>query len=510
MKKDLLPDEALELLFETVDAILDKDVPPYDFVPLEEALGRILPYPVYSPVDQPPFPKAAMDGYAYNDGRSEFPPYPPQSRTFFQESPSREERPVISLTSKRKTDRTDKELLPEKEQGAFPFFRVVGTIKAGERFPRPLAPGEAVRIMTGAPIPQGVVGVQRVEWTRLEGDRVYFTRPETTFNRIEAGENSKAGDLLLTPRILHSQDIGILAAAGYYTIGVSKKPRLAVFSTGDEIKPPCCTVSPPKAINQVGFPMVAPTAMSVPPSEPSTPAVFPFSQGTEVPLIPAQTIVHLIQQARTKLAGRYIFDSNGYQLTAHALSAGAQAQFLGILPDEPKQIYAKIEETIQNYEILILSGGVSMGDYDYLPRIVQELGFTILFHGLAMRPGKPSLCAFREGRILFGLPGNPVSTFVNFEVLIRPLLYRLMGLQWEVPRFRGILTEDLHRKGTDRVEFLPVRFDYEQQQVVPLPYRGSSMITVFAQANGLIRMEIGISQLKKGETVYVRPVRPFY
>lgn len=433
MNDAIHPEEALNLLLDTIDRLPHTGQPSWEVLPLEEALGRILPYPVYSPIDQPPFPKAAMDGYAYAA-------------------------PEVSSQP--------------------PSFRVVGTVGAGERFPRPLAPGEAVRIMTGAPLPEGTVGVQRIEWTHLEGERVYFTRPETAPNRIEAGENGRAGELLLTPRILQSQDLGVLAAAGYRTVGVSKRPKVAIFSTGDEIKAPRFTV----------------------PQSDTMGAVF----------LPSKDLSDLIHEATEELAGRYIFDSNGYQLTTHALSAGAQAQFLGILPDKPELLTARIAETIQDYDVLILSGGVSMGDYDYLPRIVGELGFTILFHGLAMRPGKPTLCGIRGGKLLFGLPGNPLSTFVNFEILIRPVLYRLMGLSWKAPRVRGTLMEDLKRKGTDRVEFLPVWFDYEQHEVVPLPYHGSSMITVLAKANGLIRMDVGVSHLPKGAAVYVRPIRPFY
>ncbi|TCW60493.1 molybdopterin molybdotransferase MoeA [Treponema sp. J25] len=433
MNNALHPDEALNLLLDTIDRLTPTRQPSCEVLPLEETLGRVLPYPVYSPIDQPPFPKAAMDGYAHA-------------------APEESSRP--------------------------PSFRVVGTVGAGERFPRPLASGEAVRIMTGAPLPGGTVGVQRVEWTRLEGERVYFTRPETAPNRIEAGENGRTGELLLTPRILSSQDVGVLAAAGYRSVGVSKRPKVAIFSTGDEIKAPRFTV--------------------------------PQSDGMEEALLPSKAIGDLIQQATVELDGRYIYDSNGYQLTTHALSAGAQVQFLGILPDRPELLKARIAEALHDHDILILSGGVSMGDYDYLPRIVGDLGFTILFHGLAMRPGKPTLGAIRAGKLLFGLPGNPLSTFVNFEVLIRPVVYRLMGLHWEAPRVRGTLTEDLRRKGTDRVEFLPIWFDYEQQQVVPLPYHGSSMITVLAKANGLIRMDVGVSHLPKGAAVYVRPIRPFY
>jgi molybdopterin molybdotransferase len=313
--------------------------------------------------------------------------------------------------------------------------------------------------MTGAMIPPGTVAVQRVERTETlphspgGPELVRFTRAEEWDNVIRRGENQKEGDLLLTPRALRPQDIGILASSGYEHIVVAKRPRVAVVSTGDEL----------------------------------------VASGS---LLPPGAI----------------FDSNGPQLTAQALACGCDARFVGIVLDDENALALAFEEALADCEVLIVSGGVSMGDFDHVPRALARAGVEKLFHGLAMRPGKPVFFGTRHaGASAFGLAGNPVSTFVGFEVLVRPHLAARAGLDWH-PRFVGArLASTLERRETDRLEFLPARLESGTDglpAVRPLSYKGSSMLSALADADCLVSMEIGVGRLETGSVVNVRLVRP--
>ena len=403
-------EEALRLVLENVPG------PPLETVALDEALGRALPQAISAAIDQPPFDKSAMDGYAHA-------------------SP-----------------------LPAPEGP----WRVVGLSAAGSARPGPLGPGECLRIMTGAMLPSGATAVQRFEWTEAPdaptGALVRFTRAETRDNVIRRGENQKAGDLLLGPRVLAAQDIGILASSGYHEVLAARRTRVAVVSTGDELAAP-------------GSP----------------------------------------------LASGAIYDSNGPQLVACARAFGCDARFLGIVRDDEDELAAAFERALAGCDVLIVSGGVSVGDFDHVPRALARGGVETVFHGLAMKPGRPLLfgrkhgSATGAGAAVFGLPGNPVSTFVAFEVLVLPHLAARSGLAWE-PRYLGArLESEISHLETDRVEFLPARLGRGEDglpSVRPLEYRGSSMLSALAQADCLIEAGIGVERLLEGSVVHARLVRP--
>lgn len=407
MLKNLHPDKALEVILENAHSLRLKLGD--ETISLENALGRAASRKMISEIDHPPFAKSAMDGFAY--------------RTADQQT----------------------------------IYRVVESVQAGSFSDASLHDDEVVRIMTGAPIPEGAAGVQRVEWTTDAGkdeqgrSLVRFSLKEKINNIIEAGENLKKGELLLTPRMLQPQDIGILAAGGCARIDVAKQPRVCVVSTGNEI-----------------------------------------------------------MAAGQKLAKARIYDSNGPQLTAQARQAGADAHFLGIVPDERSALLAVLIKALAEYDILVLSGGVSMGDFDLVPSVLQELGVEPIFHNLAMRPGKPTFFGKTDTCAVFGLPGNPVSTFVNFEVLVKPFIHACMGIEYKPRMARARLARELARKGSDRVEFLPGILEADEfgLHASPLPYHGSSMITVLERADILFRMELGQSSIPEGAIVDVRLIRP--
>lgn len=146
-----------------------------------------------------------------------------------------------------------------------------------------------------------------------------------------------------------------------------------------------------------------------------------------------------------------------------------------------------------------------MGDYDYVPKILTELGVRLHFEEVAIKPGKPTIFGTRGQTLVFGLPGNPVSTFIVFEILVKPILCRIMGFDYTPSFIKGIMNKDFKRKQTERTAYIPVRFD-EENRVEPVEYHGSAHLTALSTANGLLKVPRGVPQVLKGSTVYVRQI----
>jgi molybdopterin molybdotransferase len=200
-----------------------------------------------------------------------------------------------------------------------------------------------------------------------------------------------------------------------------------------------------------------------------------------------------------------IRNSNSYQIMAQTLQMGLSYEYLGIVADSELSLIDHLSEAVKKYDVVIISGGVSVGDYDFVPKVLQNLGIETLFHGLKAKPGKHILFGRKENHYVIGLPGNPVSSFVQFYVLVKPLLQMLMG---QTPR-TGILympiAEDYNREKDDILAFIPVEIT-ENGNARPLEYHGSAHIQAYTKANGIMEMPIGISEYIKGDIVRVRPI----
>jgi len=311
-------------------------------------------------------------------------------------------------------------------------FAVVGTIAAGQPPGFELEPGKAVRIMTGAPVPSDAERVVPIEQTDRGTDHVRVedsAEPGAHIRRrgeiLEAGDPLLARGTLLTPGAL-----GLLATHGISDVPVVRPPKVAILTTGDEI---------------------------VPPEE--TPA-------------PGQ-----------------LRDSHTDFLVAAVRSTFAEAEALGIAPDDPAQLRQRIGEGF-SADVLLLSGGVSMGEFDLVEGVLAEAGCSVLFDAVAIQPGKPMVAAIREGTLIFGLPGNPASAMVCFWLFVRPALRRLMGIDdafWKgalpgrlVAPMPGARSRDL---------FLPaeIRFQAGEILVRPHPPRGSHDLVAYGRGTALVR-----------------------
>jgi molybdopterin molybdotransferase len=326
------------------------------------------------------------------------------------------------------------------------ILRVVDTVAAGASPSRAIRKGECARIMTGAMLPTGTGRVIRHEYVQEEDGRIRPLTSETGDNVIPRGASLRAGEPVLRPGVLGPHDVGALAASGIERIDVAVPPRTAILCTGPEVRP-----------------------------------------------------------AGTALGPGQIYDSNGPQLCAQlaAMHCPGRMQALGV-EDEPGPLTAAIREALSGCDVLLLAGGVSAGRFDYVPGCLEELGAEILFHGVAIKPGKPTLFARLGGQYIFGLPGNPVSTFVIFEVFVKPFLYRRMGIDWAPVSYAGTLAHTITKTQDERTEFLPVRV--RQGRVEAVAYHGSAHLNALAGADGLVRIDVGVRELSEGTQVDVRPL----
>jgi molybdopterin molybdotransferase len=322
-------------------------------------------------------------------------------------------------------------------------YRILETVAAGVAPERPVARGQCTRIMTGAMLPAGTARVIRKEFVEERSGGIRVTKPETGSNVVCRGSSIRAGAAVLAPKVLAAQDIGILAASGIAAVRVSVPPSTAVICTGPEIQP------------------------------------------AGRPLGPGQ-----------------IYDSNGPQLAAQLEAMRCPCRDLGTVVDEPAPLSAAIETGLASHDLVLLTGAVSEGDFDHVPLCLAGLGAEILFHGVAIKPGKPTLFARRAGRWVFGLPGNPVSAFVIFEMFVKPFLYRRMGIDWSPRTARGRLASTVRRRSIERTEFLPVTV--RDGVVTPVPFHGSAHLNALGGADGLIRVEKGVAEVPEGTEIDAR------
>ena len=336
-------EEALDRILATVDVLEPERVG------LLEAAGRVLAEAVAADRDIPPLTNSAMDGYAV-----------------------------------RGMDVAD------AQEGAPVRLRVVGEAAAGHVSPLQVAPGTAVRIMTGAPVPAGADTAVRFEDTRPDGEWVEVLKATSTGKNVrQAGEDVRAGQVVLEPgKVLRPQEIGMLAAVGRVEVAVVRRPRVAILATGDEVVPP----------DQVPGP-------------------------------------------------GQIRDANSYAVAAQVQQYGGVPLLLGVARDREELVRRGMREALaQRADLIITSGGVSVGDFDLVKQVLAAEG-EMHFWSLNMKPGRPLAFGVVSGVPLLGLPGNPVAATISTDLFARPALLKMQGFtDWSRPTVRARLAQPIRRK----------------------------------------------------------------
>ena len=330
-------------------------------------------------------------------------------------------------------------------------LRCIGEIKAGSGFDGVVGPGECAQIMTGAAVPAGADAVVMIEHVSIDGERIMLSRPATRGQSIVArGKEARAGQRLLAPGTrLGYAEMALAGQVGRYKVNVYTRPRAAILSTGDEVVDVSATPGPLQVRN-----------------------------GNSIAL---QTLAEL---------------------------TGAESESLGNAPDEKKELRRRIERGLEA-NLLIISGGVSMGKYDLVEIVLGELGTQFVFDSVAIRPGRPAVFGICRGKPVFGLPGNPVSTMVTFELFVVPAIDILSGAEPRpLPIFRARLAHALNER-SELTHFLPARVHSVrgEPEVSALPWQGSGDVVAMAESNAFLVVSPEKLQWEAGEMAMVLPRR---
>jgi molybdopterin molybdotransferase len=393
-------ERGLEIVMSTATSKQRADWMPTESVPLLDSMHRILREDVFCDADSPPFDKAIRDGFAV---RAE---------------------DVASVPT---------------------TLTIIGESRAGAGADVVIGQGQCCEIMTGAPLPAGANAVVMVEYTdRISPSSVRIRKTaREDEGLLRRGAEASAGD-----RILHSgrpialADLGLLASTGKEKVTVSRKPRVAVIATGDE----------------------------------------------------------LVEVNEMPQAGQ-IRNSNTYTVCAQVREAGGEPVLLGIARDNLDDLREKIKRGLE-HDLLLVSGGVSMGKYDLVETVFAEFGVEILFDKVAMKPGKPTVFGHRGNTFVFGLPGNPISTLVAFHMFVRPLILFLLKAEDTRPKILEAKLEAPAKCDPQRASLVPalVRFEGGGYRIRTAPWKGSSDLVGLARANALIMIPCREGTLEAGES----------
>jgi molybdopterin molybdotransferase len=321
-------------------------------------------------------------------------------------------------------------------------LRAVGHVTPGEVIDRTLGKGECIGISTGAPMPEGADATLMVENTETEGEEILVYKTVAPGqNYIKVGSDLSAGSTLFQSGLeLAPRHLGVLVAAGLREVEVRRMPRVALMSTGNEIVAPGASLGPGK-----------------------------------------------------------IYNINSTTLAAALRGFGCEVIDLGVIADKPEAVREAIARALKQADMVMLSGGSSLGRGDFVPGVMGSFG-SVLFHGIAVKPGKPTALAVAGSKLIFGLPGYPASALSNYYILLEPILERMTG---RIVR-KSFAEAKMERKvysTVGRYQFLPVRL--EGGKAVPV-MRGSSSITTLAAADGFVEIEENVEVVEKGTAVTVR------
>ncbi|MGV1062449.1 molybdopterin molybdotransferase MoeA [Clostridium perfringens] len=403
MKKFIALEEALEILNKNTKALKS------EVVSIKDSLKRVLYGDVKSKINNPPFNKSVFDGYAF---KSE------DSKGTSKENP-------IEL-------------------------KIVDEIFAGDFSEREIKSGEAVRIMTGAPIPLGADCVLKQEETERHGDLVkIFKEMKENQNISFMGEDIKIGETLIKKgKRLDYADLGIMASSGISQVTVYKKPKVSIISTGDEVCDINSTLKPGK-----------------------------------------------------------IYDSNLYSLSGRIEELGYHVLSMEHIGDNILKIGKAIEKAFEKSDIVFTTGGASVGEKDLMQKVAESIGFEKLFWKIKIKPGSAVVCSKKEEKILISLSGNPNAALTTFELLGKPVLKKLEGEEENIniKREKGILMDSFNKKSPQR-RFLRGNVIYDEKGAkvyITQIKSGNGILSSLLNANCLIEIEKGNEGLNRGEVVNI-------
>jgi molybdopterin molybdotransferase len=394
-------EEAIKVILKSVSSLGS------EVVGITESLGRVLAEDVHSQCNIPAFDYSAMDGYAVRAS---------DTKNASPESPRK------------------LKVIEELKAGYLPSVRIKNE--------------EAIKIMTGAPIPEGADAVIMVEDTRAEGDMVTILKEvEEGENIRRVGEDVKKDEVVIQKgTLLKEAHVGMLAALGISKIKVTKKPKIAILATGDEVI-----------------------------------------------------------DIKEELKPGKVRNVNAYSLSSQVIRWGGVPIDMGIVKDDVRQLREKLEASLK-HDLVLTSGGVSVGEYDLVKDVLIEMGMDVKFWKVAVRPGKPVLFGVLKGKPVFGLPGNPVSSMVSFEVFVRPAILKMLNQKDDDRReVEAILEEDIKKKEGLRF-FLRAKTRWENGAYYTKTTgpQGSGILSSMVLANSLIILPEDKVIVRKGEKVCVR------
>jgi molybdopterin molybdotransferase len=367
---------------------------PVETIPVRQALGRTVVENQTACLDLPPFDKSAMDGYAVLDG-------------------------------------------DEREE-----YHVLETIPAGRVPTKKLVAGTAVKVMTGAPVPEGSGQVIMVEQTSEAEGKVRILSHSTAINICRKGKDVRSGDTILpAPAMLGPLEIANLIAVGITEVKVAMPVRIAILTTGNEI------VDSPD-----------------------------------------------------KLQAGKIMNSNGPMLEGLCRKYLLEIATSVMVKDDRGATVSAIQEALNNADIVVLSGGVSVGDFDFVTEAMKQVGLRLHFNRLAIKPGKPMTFASSDTKVAFGLPGNPVSVFLMFHLFVLYAARLLAGMKHNVRYVTLPLTHDFHRRNAERMAFVPCQLE-SGGTLKPVKYHGSAHLQALMDCDGFFIVSKGITEIPADEKV---------
>ena len=385
-------DEALARLFDICTVM------PSETIPLRDAMGRVLADPVRATRDQPPFAASAMDGYA----------------------------------------------IREADHRASATLKVVGEAAAGHAFDGSVQDGQAVRIFTGAPLPDGADRVVIQEDVVRQGEQITLgDRLENNDNVRALGQDFHIGDELAAPRLLGPSELALIAAMNVPKVTVTRRPIVALIATGDELVMPGGNPRPDQ-----------------------------------------------------------IIASNSFALAAMAEAAGAEVRVLPIAADTEKALRFALDMA-RDADLIVTIGGASVGDHDLVGRVAGDAGLKLAFYKIAMRPGKPLMAGRLGNSVLLGLPGNPVSAIVCGQLFMLPMLRAMRGLGMQPTQsLPAILADDVQANGA-RAHYMRARVEWVDDKALIHPFlrQDSALLSVLTEANALLIRPVEDAARPKGTAV---------